>query len=273
MSFFYNFHSLEKTDFCLTLFQRSLIMSEQIRISNLRKKYPNGTEALKGIDLVIHKGEFFTLLGPNGAGKSTLIRIITTLLEADSGEVLINGLSPDKHIRSIQQMIGVASQENEIDPAERADRLLEFQGKLFGMKSLEARNRADELIDLFKLQSEREKKAGSLSGGNKRRLHCALALVHKPSVLFLDEPTVGMDPVARATFWEVITVMNKKEGVTVFLTTQYLEEADKHAEKMALIMNGTIHFSGSIYSFKQTFDHGEHTTLEDSYLKYVSSVS
>jgi ABC-2 type transport system ATP-binding protein len=147
----------------------------------------------------------------------------------------------------IQKMIGVASQDNEIDPTEKVENLLIFQGRLFGMKKPEATKRANELIQLFELEKERNKKASVLSGGNKRRLHCALALVHRPRILFLDEPTVGMDPVARANFWEVITQLNSKETVTIFLTTQYLDEADKHATEMALIVDGRNSVFGNYY--------------------------
>jgi len=248
-------------------------MSAEIQIHNLLKKYPNGVEALKGISLEIAKGQFFTLLGPNGAGKSTLIKILTTLIRKDSGEFLIEGVNPEISYVEIQKYIGVASQDDEIDPTEELENLMVFQGRLFGMSKKQAKQRAEELIDLFQLTGERKKKAGSLSGGNKRRLHCALALVHRPKVLFLDEPTVGMDPLARANFWDVITEMNKMEGVTVFLTTQYLEEADKHATEMALIIEGEIHYSGSIDGFKNMVNPNESMSLEDSYLQYVKAIS
>ncbi len=136
-----------------------------------------------------------------------------------------------------------------------------------------ASRRADELIELFQLTGERNKKASALSGGNKRRLHCALALVHRPQILFLDEPTVGMDPLARANFWEIITGLNRSQGDTVFLTTQYLDEADKHASEMALIAGGEIHFAGSIAGFKKMVNPGGDLSLDDSYLKYVKSLN
>lgn len=244
-------------------------MTAEIFIKNLTKKYPNGPEALKGINLNVGKGQLFTLLGPNGAGKSTLVKIITTLIRMDSGEFIIGGQNPDKDFSNTRNYIGVASQDNELDPAEKAVDLLRFQGRLFGLSKPQARQRAEELIDAFGLQSERQKKCETLSGGNKRRLHCALALVHRPRVLFLDEPTVGMDPEARARFWQVITHLNKNDGVTMFLTTQYLEEADKHATQMALIMDGAIHFRGSISAFKEMVNSGQKLTLEESYLTYV----
>ncbi len=245
-------------------------MIAEILFKNITKKYPKGPEALKGIDLEVGKGELFTLLGPNGAGKSTLVKIATTLTEKDSGEFSIAGNDPGKDFTTIRRTIGVALQENELDPSETVENLLRFQCRLFGLSKDQAQQRADELIRAFELETERLKKCETLSGGNKRRLHCALALVHRPGVLFLDEPTVGMDPEARARFWQVITHLNKTEGVTVFLTTQYLEEADKHATQMALIMGGTIHYRGSVTEFKKMVNSGEQLTLEESYLAFMT---
>lgn len=244
-------------------------METGIRIKNLCKAYPSGTRALKGIDLEIHKGRFFTLLGPNGAGKSTLIRILTTLVKKDTGEFQIGGLNPEEHQARVLRLIGVASQENELDPDETALNQLVFQGVLFGMKKRDALKRADELVDAFDLAEEKNKRASALSGGNRKRLHCSLALVHRPSILFLDEPTVGMDPAARANFWKVVTGLNRAEGMTVFLTTQYLEEADRHASGMALIVDGEIRYAGGIAEFKQMVDSRGGSTLEDSYLQYL----
>ncbi|MDD4192882.1 MAG: ABC transporter ATP-binding protein, partial [Mangrovibacterium sp.] len=215
-------------------------MSAEIEIKHLQKKYPNGVEALKGIDLEIGKGRLFALLGPNGAGKSTLVKIMTSLIRKDSGEFRIGGMNPEDHFARLRQYMGIASQENELDPGEKTETLLRFQARLFGMSKKLAAERADELIRLFRLSAERAKKVSALSGGNKRRLHCALALVHHPRILFLDEPTVGMDPLARETFWSVITDLNEQENITVLLTTQYLEEADKYASDIALIMEGRI---------------------------------
>jgi ABC-2 type transport system ATP-binding protein len=248
-------------------------MTAEILIQNLFKKYPDGTEALKGVSLEIQKGQFFTLLGPNGAGKSTLIKIMTTLINKDSGEFYIGGLNPEIDFSKIRKIIGVASQDNEIDLSEKVENLLIFQCRLFGMSKKEATERADELIEMFQISTEKGKKADKLSGGNKRRLHCALALVHSPKILFLDEPTVGMDPLARATFWEIIAKMNKSEDTTIFLTTQYLEEADKHATEMALITEGSIRYSGTISGFKNLVNPHDDISLDDSYLQFVKMIS
>jgi ABC-2 type transport system ATP-binding protein len=248
-------------------------MKAEILVKNVSKKYPNGTEALKGVSLEIKKGQFFTLLGPNGAGKSTLVKVLTTLIRKGSGEFSIHGINPEVDFSQIQRVIGVASQDNELDPAEKVGNLLVFQGRLFGLSKEDAQEKADRLIHIFQLEGERDKKAGFLSGGNKRRLHCALALVHSPKIMFLDEPTVGMDPVARANFWEIINRLNKTEGVTIFLTTQYLEEADKHATEMALIVDGEIHYSGTIQNFKALVNHGTDISLEVSYLHYLKKIT
>lgn len=248
-------------------------MTAEIQLQELCKRYPNGTEALKGVSLEIKKGQVFTLLGPNGAGKSTLIKIMTTLINKDSGSFLIAGINPEINLSRIQKLIGVASQDNEIDPAEKVEHLLIFQGRLFGLTKPESYKRANELIEMFHLVTERSKKASTLSGGNKRRLHCALALLHHPQILFLDEPTVGMDPLARANFWEIITKMNKSERVTIFLTTQYLDEADKHATEMALIVAGKIRYSGTIIGFKKMVNPDSNMSLDDSYLQYVRTLT
>jgi ABC-2 type transport system ATP-binding protein len=248
-------------------------MSAEIFIKNVKKRYPNGTEALKGVSLEIASGEFFTLLGPNGAGKSTLVKVLNTLISADSGDLAIGGRPVNQNHAWVQRYIGVAGQDNELDPMETPENLLLFQGRLFGLNKHDAQARTRELIGLFGLGGHSQKKTSALSGGNKRRLHCALAMVHQPRVLFLDEPTVGMDPEARANFWEIISELNQQYQTTIFLTTQYLEEADRHASAMALISDGEIRFSGTIKEFKQMVDPQAGLSLDESYLKYIRSIS
>lgn len=248
-------------------------MEAEIIVSNLTKRYSNGTEALKGVTLDVKRGDFFVLLGQNGAGKSTLIKVLTTLLGKDAGHFSIGGLNPEQQKTEIQRYLGVASQENEIDPGEKVENLLTFQGKLFGLSTPDAMSRTEELINAFQLSEYRSKKAGILSGGNKRKLHCALALVHRPHVLFLDEPTVGMDPLVRANFWEVINQLNKKEQTTIFLTTQYLDEADKNANTMAFILDGKIVYDGTIHGFKSLVSKSDSMSLDESYLEFIKSFS
>lgn len=245
-------------------------MNAEIQITNLKKTY-SGIQVLKDVHLEISKGSLFALLGPNGAGKSTLVKIITGLVQQDYGEIQIAGTKTPNTGTWIRKYIGVASQDNDLDPLETTESIMRFQARLFGFSKKQAAIRADEMIEMFNMESERYKKTGDLSGGNKRRLHCALALVHDPNILFLDEPTVGMDPVARATFWKVITHLNRTRDKTIFLTTQYLEEADKHACDMALLLDGEVHYSGTVSGFKLLVNNSDRSTLDESYLTYLKS--
>ncbi len=247
-------------------------MENDIFVSNLSKTYKNGTVALSDVSLSIKKGSCFALLGPNGAGKSTFVRILTTLSKADTGSISIANMNPSRDVKKIHHRIGVALQENDLDPAEDVMTHLMFQGQLFGLSRPDAKKRVDELVVDFNLESEALKKANSLSGGNKRRLHCAMALVHKPNILFLDEPTVGMDPEGRAHFWTTISRINREDKVTVLLTTQYLEEADKYSDAMALILKGEIKYQGTVSSFKKMVHPDTEASLEESYLKYIRSI-
>lgn len=247
-------------------------MNSVIRAKGVCKTYSNNFEALKSIDFEIGESSFFTLLGPNGAGKSTLLKILCGLLSPTKGIVEIRKLNPVNDFMKIQYHLGVCSQENDLDPSVNAYNMLIFQGKLFGMSTQKARERAHELIEIFTLKEEAHKKAQELSGGNKRKLHCALGLVHRPNILFLDEPTVGMDPLARDNFWKVIRQLNKDEQLSIFLTTQYLEEAEKHANEMGLIIQGQLHFLGKVQDFKKKMHPEINLSLEESYLKYVRNL-
>ena len=229
-------------------------MDDIITIRGVTKTYPNGTEALKGVDLSLAAGARFSLLGPNGAGKSTLVRLVTGLSRRDGGRVLIDGRDPGAVPRRLQRAIGVVPQENDLDPLTTPEDQLTFQGMLFGAGRKEARERTEELVASFDLEPVRKKKTSELSGGNKRRLHCALGLVHRPRLLFLDEPTTGMDPEARQRYWEVLDRANRRDGVTLFLTTQYLEEAEKHTDSLALLHEGLILFAGPVGEFKARVD-------------------
>jgi ABC-2 type transport system ATP-binding protein len=244
-------------------------IAADIELQGVRKAYPGGTEALAGVDLVVPAGTRFALLGPNGAGKSTLIRLLTSLSRPDSGRVRVCGLDPLKETARLMRLIGVANQENDLDPEERLRHHLVFQGRLFGLSAVRAHGRADDLIELFGLEEHATKRVRELSGGNKRRLHCALSLVHRPRLLFLDEPTVGMDPEIRAAFWESIRSINREERMTLFLTSQYLEEAEKHATEMALIRDGEIAYTGGVEAFIDGFGRERARSLEEGYLHYM----
>ena len=211
-----------------------------IEARGVTRTYRKGPQALKGVDLDVAAGARFALLGPNGAGKSTLTRILCTLSRHDAGTVRIDGLPLGGDTAAIRARIGVALQDVQLDPEASAREQLCFQARLFGLDAAAAAVRAEELVGRFGLAEAAGRKAKDLSGGNKRRLHVALALVHRPKLLFLDEPTVGMDPEGRATFWQEIRRLNREEGTTVFITTQYLEEAQRHADELAVIDDGRL---------------------------------
>ncbi|WP_419956394.1 ATP-binding cassette domain-containing protein [Neobacillus niacini] len=221
-----------------------------IHVENLVKTFKGNVEAVKGVSFDVEDGEFFSFLGPNGAGKSTTIQMITTLLKPTSGKAEIAGFDVMNEPEQIRRVIGVALQETGIDPQLTARELLEIQGKLFGFSSSMARKRADELLELVGLTEAAARKCGKYSGGMRRRLDLALTLVHTPKVLFLDEPTTGLDPYNRKLIWEEIRSLNKERGTTIFLTTQYLEEADELADRISIINEGKIVASGTQENLK-----------------------
>ncbi|MFH2115512.1 MAG: ABC transporter ATP-binding protein [Spirochaetota bacterium] len=245
-------------------------MAHIIELRGLAKTYRKGPRALAGIDLDVPESSRFTLLGANGAGKSTLVRILCTLLHADAGSAKICGHALSGGTATIRALIGVALQDNQLDPDLDASSQLRFQARLFGLSRQQAGARADQLIARFGLESAADRKASDLSGGNKRRLHVALALVHQPRVLFLDEPTVGMDPESRAAFWAEMRRLNSEEGTTVFFTTQYLEEAGKHGDQLALIDAGLIAYRGTVKDFSAAHG-GPDGDLESGYLSFLAT--
>jgi ABC-2 type transport system ATP-binding protein len=202
-------------------------MTDIINVSDLVLIYGDGTKAVDNISFSVEEGEFFGFLGPNGAGKSTTIKVLTTLLRKTSGTVSVIGFDVEKNAAAIRKLIGVQSQETSVDGDLTGRENLELQGHFHQMQTSEIKTRVDELLKLVELESVAEKRARNYSGGMKKRLDLATALVHKPKLLFLDEPTTGLDPQSRATVWTYLQKLNKEEGITIFLTTQYLEEADK----------------------------------------------
>lgn len=227
-------------------------MSTMIHVKDLVKTFKGNVQAVKGVSFDIEEGEFFAFLGPNGAGKSTVVQIITTLLKATSGTAQIAGYDVSNEPDKIRQMIGVALQETGIDPQLTGRELLELQGKLFGFKHGEAKKRSDELLELVGLTEDAHRKSGKYSGGMRRRLDLALTLVQEPKVLFLDEPTTGLDPYNRKLIWEEVRKLNKERGTTIFLTTQYLEEADQLADRIAIINEGHIVATGTQEELKKS---------------------
>ena len=195
--------------------------------------------AVNGIDLTVNAGEIFGFLGPNGAGKSTAVRMLTTLLRPTSGTARVAGYDVAKQPNEVRRRIGVALQDAAIDPLMTGNELLQLQAVLYGIPSSKTASRAGELLERVGLTAAADRRVGTYSGGMRRRLDLALSLIHQPSVLFLDEPTTGLDPMSRLTLWEEVRRLNQ-EGTTVMLTTQYLEEADQLADRIAIIDKGTI---------------------------------
>jgi ABC-2 type transport system ATP-binding protein len=227
-----------------------------IEAQGLRKEFPGGVLAVAGIDLDIHEGEIFGFLGPNGAGKTTTLRMLTTLLRPTAGRATVAGFDLYRQTHEIRRSIGVALQEAGLDVMATGSELLELQAQLFGMSRPQAKRRAAELLELLGLVDAAERQIKTYSGGMKRRLDLASALVHGPRLLFLDEPTEGLDPASRQAVWQEISRLNRQLGVTVFLTTHYLEEADHLADRLAIIDQGRIVAEGTPTSLKASIGSG-----------------
>ncbi|MGZ4880402.1 MAG: ATP-binding cassette domain-containing protein [Halobacteriota archaeon] len=225
-------------------------MSDIISVENLVKVYPGGTRAVDGISFSVGEGEFFGFLGPNGAGKSTTIKILTTLLKKTSGSVTVAGHDVDTDALAIRKLIGVQRQETILDGGLTGRENLILQGHLQRLHGEALKKRVDELLTLVELSDVADKRAAHYSGGMKKRLDLASTLVHKPRVLFLDEPTSGLDPQSRIAIWEHLETLSREEGVTVFLTTQQMEEADRLCQRLAIIDHGEIIVGGSPVELK-----------------------
>jgi len=210
----------------------------------LRKEYSADVEAVAGINLDVNEGEVFGFLGPNGAGKTTTVRMLTTLLAPTSGEVRVMGFDLYKNKHEIRRSIGVALQEAGLDPLSTGRELLVLQGQLNGLTGPESKRRSEELFSIVGLEDAADRQVKTYSGGMKRRLDLASALIHEPRMLFLDEPTEGLDPASRASVWGEVQRLNK-QGMTLFLTTHYLEEADRLADRLAIIDHGHIVADGT----------------------------
>jgi ABC-2 type transport system ATP-binding protein len=227
------------------------IMSNIIDVKNLIMVYSDGTRAIDDVSFEVGEGEFFGFLGPNGAGKSTAIKVLTTLLKKTSGAVSVAGFDIEKDGGEIRKMIGVQSQETAIDGELTGKENLMLQGHLQRIRGKLLEDRVTELLKLMDLSNVAEKKAAFYSGGMKKRLDLASALVHRPKILFLDEPTTGLDPQSRASIWAYLKELNKQEGLTIFLTTQYMEEADRLCQKLSIIDHGKLVISGTPAELKQ----------------------
>ena len=216
-----------------------------IEVRDLVREYKKGPRAVDGIDLTVEPGEIYGFLGPNGAGKSTTVHVLTTLLPPTSGTALVGGYDVVKDGPKIRGLIGVALQEAALDPLLTARDHLRLQATLQSVPKDQRESRAEELLHRVGLMDDSDRKVQGFSGGMKRRLDLALALVHTPRILFLDEPTTGLDPQSRTDIWNEVALMRREAGVTVFLTTQYLEEADVLADRVGIIDAGKIVAEGT----------------------------
>jgi ABC-2 type transport system ATP-binding protein len=220
-----------------------------IEVRGLERKFSGGLKAVDGVDLDVSDGEIYAFLGPNGAGKTTTVRMLTTLLRPTGGTATVSGHDVVRDAAKVRRSIGVALQEAALDPLMTGRELIRLQATLHGLTREEGRRRGDALLDRVGLVQAADRRIGTYSGGMRRRLDMASALVHEPKVLFLDEPTTGLDPVSRKAIWEEVAKLNE-EGTTVFLTTQYLEEADKVADRVGIIDHGRIVAEGTPDSLK-----------------------
>ena len=221
-----------------------------IDIENLQVTYADGTEAVRGVDMVVPEGEFFGFLGPNGAGKTTTIKVLATLLSPTGGTVRVNGFDARAESQQIRESIGYMAQETSIDPELTAQENISFACEAYGVPRAERAQRVADLLDLVDLTDVADKTAEEFSGGMQKRLDAATALVHQPPLVFLDEPTTGLDPKARNRLWEYFRRINDR-GTTIFLTTQYLEEADQLCNRLSVILNGEIVVEGSPADLKR----------------------
>jgi ABC-2 type transport system ATP-binding protein len=221
-----------------------------IAVDGLELTYSDGTRAVQGIDMTVPQGEFFGFLGPNGAGKTTTIKVFATLLSPTAGSVTVNGFDVRDSPRQVRETIGYMAQETSIDPELTAAENIRFACEAYGVPRSERAERVDDLLDLVDLADVADKRAEEFSGGMRKRLDAATALVHEPPLVFLDEPTTGLDPKARNRLWDYFRRINDR-GTTIFLTTQYLEEADQLCDRLAVILDGEIVADGAPADLKR----------------------
>ena len=219
-----------------------------IDVTGLERRYGANT-VLEGVDLHVDQGSVFALLGPNGAGKTTMVRILATLTRADAGEVRIGGFDVVRDRRAVRRIISLTGQFTAVDETQTGAENLTMMGKLSGLPSAQARARSSELLEQFELTDAGRRRVATYSGGMRRRLDLAASLVASPAVIFLDEPTTGLDPRGRAATWDLITSL-AGSGITIFLTTQYLEEADQLADHIALLDRGRVVATGTASELK-----------------------
>lgn len=240
-----------------------------IEVKNLKKIYSSGTDsvtAVNGIDLVVHTGEIFGFLGTNGAGKTTTMRMLTTLLKPTSGTAFIAGFDLMTQGDMVRTHIGYVSQSGGLERSATARENLVLQARLYGMSKSQAETRAQELITALDLTSFADRLVETYSGGQRRRADIALGMVHKPKLLFLDEPTIGLDPQSRAQIWQEVLRL-KTQGMTIFFTTHYLDEADMYCDRVAIVDKGKIVALGTPQELKQEIGGDTQTTLDEVFIK------
>jgi ABC-2 type transport system ATP-binding protein len=222
-----------------------------VHAEGLRRSFGSVT-AVDGVDLAVARNEIYGFLGPNGAGKSTVIRMLCTLLKPTGGRALVAGHDVVAEPQAVRVRIGVALQEAALDDLQTGRELLRLQGRLFGLTSAQIDRRVADVLGMVDIGDAIDRRVGGYSGGMKRRLDLAMALIHNPDVLFLDEPTTGLDPASRTTVWEEVARLNRELGMTIFLTTQYLEEADVLAHRIGIINRGRLVAEGTPQSLKRS---------------------
>jgi ABC-2 type transport system ATP-binding protein len=238
-----------------------------IRIANLVKKYGD-VSAVNDISLEVNAGEIFAFLGPNGAGKTTTIKMLTTLLTPTSGTIQIDGLDPLTQSTDVRRLFGIVFQDPSLDQELTAYENMEIHGVLYGVARAPRRQRTELLLKIFELWERRDDPVKNFSGGMKRRLEIARGFLHTPKILFLDEPTLGLDPQTRNQLWTQVKALNEQEGVTVFLTTHYMEEAERVAQRIAIIDHGKIVAQGTATELKQQTGTD---SLEQAFLKLTGT--
>jgi ABC-2 type transport system ATP-binding protein len=237
------------------------VTAPAIEAHDLIKTYPKGIQALDGLSFAVTAGTIFGLLGPNGAGKSTTVKILTTLAQADSGSAVVAGLDVRTQGSQVRHKIGVVGQRSGADPVATGRENVLLSGRIQGLRGRDLTRRADELLGRFGLADAAGRRVRTYSGGMQRRLDVAMGLVHRPAVLFLDEPTAGLDPESRSDMWEEIGRLSTAEGLTILLTTHYLEEADRLASQLAIVDRGRIVAEGTPDELKGEL-HGDAVHLE-----------
>ena len=242
-------------------------MTNIIDVKNLTKTFGE-FDAVKNISFSVEEGEIFAFLGPNGAGKSTTIKMLTTLLRPTSGTIRINDYDPVVDSDLVRRSFGIVFQDPSLDEDLTALENLELHGALYSVPEATLKSRIDELLALVELSDRRDDFVRDFSGGMKRRLEIARGLLHHPKIIFLDEPTLGLDPQTRNHLWSYVEKLNADEGITVFFTTHYMEEAERTARNIAVIDNGTIIAQGSATELKAQTDTA---TLEDAFLKLTGN--